>query len=64
MYELLGNITFYSPLIIYPENLIKKGSVDVFNGGCAVLDILCWFIHWLIHWLSDLKKLEIISEYI
>ena len=35
MYELLGNIAFYSPLIIYPEKLReafkkKKKSVDFF----------------------------------
>ena len=28
MYELLGNIAFNSPLIIYPENLIKNPEIS------------------------------------
>ena len=28
---------------------------QLFNGGWAVLDILCWFIHWLIKWLKEIR---------
>ena len=36
MYELLGNIAFYSPLINYPEKLIKNPEISS-DGASANL---------------------------
>ena len=31
-------------------------NVSIFNGGWAVLDVLCWLIHSLIDWLKKISE--------
>ena len=48
MYELLGNIAFYSPLIINPEKLIKNPEISS-DGASANLALkLPPNIYWLL----------------
>ena len=42
MYELLGNIAFYSPLIINPEKLIKNPEISS-DGHWRIF-------HYIYHW--------------
>ena len=45
MYELLGNIAFYSPLIINPEKLIKNPEISS-DGASANLSLYLTLLSW------------------
>ena len=53
MYELLGNIAFYSPLINYPEKLIKNPEISS-DGALANLPLYLPLQVWLADQVYDL----------
>ena len=45
----LEHIFYFLNLDFFLTHLpTKSGKFQIFNGGQAILDILCVFIHWLI----------------